>query len=217
LWQRRHPLEILDQVLVVRAETRRVVSRAEQTASFICEVTESEEPSYREIEWSKSPEKIASAAGVDDSLAQCFTVFERLHSHEKTTAHTFEPGRNHGHIPTPDGESDIHGASGDHAQDAVKNSLPNDFRAVAVSSRVQGGVIHRRGSKQPAIMDGREMLRVKGVRRIHVPIAIGHVAKSFSRDKIRWIGPENERQGKKGLGAVEEKDRAVALDDRIRS
>jgi hypothetical protein len=169
------------------------------------------------MEWSKSPEKIASAAGVDDSLTQCFTVFERLHGHEKTTAYTFEPGRNHGHIPTPDGERDIHGASGDYPQDAVKDGLPDDFGVVAVAARVRGGAIHRRGSKQPAIMDGREMLRVKGMRRIHVPIAIGHVAKSFSGGKIRGIGAENERQGKEGLGAVEEKDRAVALSDRIRS
>ena len=140
-------MEILDHVLVVRAETRGVVSRTAQTASFVREVAESEEPSYREIERSKSPQKIASAAGIDDSLAQRLTAFERLHGHEKTAAYTFEPGRNHGHIPTPDGEGDIHGASGDHAQDAVKNSLPNDFRMVAVSARVGSRAIYRGGSE----------------------------------------------------------------------
>ena len=136
-------MEKVNHVLVVRAETRGVVSRTAQTASFVREITESEESSYREIERSKSPQKIASAAGVDDSLAQRLTVFERLHGHEKTAAYTFEPGRNHGHIPTPDGESDIHGASGDHAQDAVKNSLPNDFRVVAIPACEGGWAVYR--------------------------------------------------------------------------
>jgi hypothetical protein len=160
---------------------------------------------------------MASAAGVYDSLAERLTVFQRLHGHEKTAAYTFELGRNHGHIPSPDGEGDIHGASSDHAQDAVKNSLPNDFRVVAVSAREGGWAVHRGGRKQPAIVNGREMLRVKGMRRIHVPMAIGYVAKSFSRNKIHGISAENERQRKQGLGPVEEKNRAVPLRDWIRS
>ncbi len=140
-------MEILDHVLVVRAETRGVVSRTAQTASFVREVAESEEPSYRETERSKSPQKIASAAGVDDSLAQRLTVFERPHVHEKTAADAIESGRNHGHIPSPDGESDIHGAPGDHAQYSVKNSLPNDFGLVAIPAGEGGWAVYRGGSE----------------------------------------------------------------------
>src|SRR5258708_34681035 len=60
------------------------------------------------------------------------------------------------------------------------------------------------------------MLHVKSVCRVHEPIAIGYVTKSFTRDKIPGISVENEWQRKERLGAVEEKNRSVALGDGIR-
>src|SRR5260370_1190762 len=89
----------------------------------------------------------ARAAGVDDSLAQRLTVFERPHVHEKTAADAIESGRNPGHIPSPDSESDIHGAPGDHAQNALKNSLPNDFGLVAIPAGEGGWAVYRGGSE----------------------------------------------------------------------
>src|SRR5258706_14793788 len=60
------------------------------------------------------------------------------------------------------------------------------------------------------------MLHVKSVCRVHVPIAIGYVTKSFTRDKIPGISVENEWQRKERLGAGEEKKRSVGLGDGIR-
>jgi len=70
---------------------------------------------------------------------------------------------------------------------------------------------------QVAAVHAQEVLHVERIGRGHEPGAVSQVAKHLPGDKFFWIGAEEKRQGEQCLGAVEEKDRAVALGDRIRS
>src|SRR5271156_2581684 len=136
-------MEEIDHVLVVRAESRGVVAGAAEAASFIGEITESEETADGEIERGEERERIAGAASEDDSVAERLAVFERLHGHEESAADAPEIGGDYGHVAAPDGERDIYGASGGDAQNAVEDCLADDFGAVAIAAGEGGGEVDR--------------------------------------------------------------------------
>ncbi len=153
----------------------------------------------------------------DDSFAECLSVFERLRGKDEAAVSVPKVPGYHQERPPANRYGDFRGLTYKPAQQAIENRAANNFREIPVAAGKGSRIVNLRRPNQLTFVNRCEVLHVEGMGRVHIPIAIGDVAKESAADIVLRIFSKEKGKWKQRLSTIEEKDVAMALGDGIGS